>query len=456
MIDESESRLISHILDALNLGVERERLPETKNTIYEWCKNKRIGSVKDFELIFHSEPTTVQRLIDNLVVSETYFFRHPAHFDFIRTTLENASDLTGKHFKILSAGCATGEEAYSIAMLLDELSVSYSVTGWDISSSNISTAEEGIYSDWSIRNRASFPALMRYLGKCDGNKVKVAGDIRNKTTFQCLNLLSENVDAYGNYHNHFDFILCRNLMIYLRQQDANKLAKKLINMLRPDGWLLPGPSDPITTYLELLSPQETSGGLVFHKTMRSHSHGPSSDALTHTTTYRKQSKQSSRSVTIMNTPQRQYDEYPDARHDERVQTCDQRSTASTVNHTHERRSIHQDRVDSATTLESQHYFKKALEQWELGDLQRALILLDKAVYIEPTEPIFPYFKGKIFHTLKKNDFAIRQLQLAQQMLSSSGHSSADVEFSQSFTRDDDLENAIAWELKNIREEGRGQ
>lgn len=67
----------------------------------------------------------------------------------------------------------------------------------------------------------------------------------------------------GEYSNRFDFILCRNLMIYLQPADTNDLALRLIEMLKPGGWLIPGPSDPITTYLDLLMPKETTDGLVF-------------------------------------------------------------------------------------------------------------------------------------------------------------------------------------------------
>ena len=154
--------IVAQISQRLNLGLAESRIADARRIICEWCKQENIQTITDFELALSSHPLNVQQLVNTLVIGETYFFRHKGHFAFIRQELLRDTYVKTKHYEVLSAGCSTGEEAYSSAMLFQQTGVRYTVTGLDISSDNIRDAKKGIYSSWSLRNIKAFPELAIY------------------------------------------------------------------------------------------------------------------------------------------------------------------------------------------------------------------------------------------------------------------------------------------------------
>lgn len=185
-------------------------------------------------------------LIDQITVRETYFFRNPEHFDLIRDTilpeLERARP-EGCQLRIWSAGCASGEEAYSLAILLRERGLDDAhVLGTDISQSALLAARAGRYREWSFR--AIEPGLLPRHFRQEQKEYVVRDEVRARVTFTALNLLepdAEEATAIGP----FDLILCRNVMIYFDSDGIERLERRLFDALALGGWLLTGPSDPL-------------------------------------------------------------------------------------------------------------------------------------------------------------------------------------------------------------------
>ena len=150
---------------------------------------------------------------------------------------------------IWSAGSSTGEEAYSIAFNVEEFNanstkkIRYNILGTDISSIAVKTANTGIYNASKTHN---IPEKLKkkYLLKSkspEKNLVRIAPEIRKKVNFLRLNL---NNDKYS-IHSDFDIVFCRNTLIYFSPQTQKSIVKKLIDHLKPMGYLFIGHSESL-------------------------------------------------------------------------------------------------------------------------------------------------------------------------------------------------------------------
>jgi chemotaxis protein methyltransferase CheR len=189
-------------------------------------------------------------LIRSLLIGETYFFRNKPHFDLLRAQLLPAlieQRYREEHpwLRIWSAGCATGEEAYSLAILVRELIPDLDrwaifILGTDLNSESLRRARIGSYRRWSFRD--TDPDLMSLYTTPHGDGLVVTDEIRKMVTFSTLNLVDE--ESYGPGTSAMDVILCRNVTMYFGQQTTKVVAEHLLSAVTPGGWLLVGPSEP--------------------------------------------------------------------------------------------------------------------------------------------------------------------------------------------------------------------
>ena len=183
-------------------------------------------------------------MIDAITTNETRFFREPQHFDFLtsqvfpvwrKAAMEGQRSRT---IRIWSAGCSSGEEAYSLAMVLAKYFPPSD--GWDprvlatdISTHVLATAREGIYRIAGARDiRREFleEFMLKGHGEHEGT-MKVAREIRRMAEFKRLNLS----DASYEIHGGFDAIFCRNVLIYFDTVSKRNVVEKLVRHLRPQG-----------------------------------------------------------------------------------------------------------------------------------------------------------------------------------------------------------------------------
>ncbi len=197
--------------------------------------------------VLREDPVALGELMDELTIRETYFFREPRHFEFIRDEiLPQLRRDRGFEAPIhaWSAGCASGEEAYSIAMLLAQqgFGLQSHVLGTDISQRALETARSGQFRAWSVRG-ADAELTGEYLRR-RGSTWIVAEPIRSCVRFGFLNLA---LDAYPSYVTGtygIDLLLCRNVLIYFDAETVEQVAWRLCASLAPGGWLVTASSDP--------------------------------------------------------------------------------------------------------------------------------------------------------------------------------------------------------------------
>jgi chemotaxis methyl-accepting protein methylase len=185
------------------------------------------------------EGNVVHALYQAVSVGETFFFRHPEQFGFIgRTLVPEWIAARKQRINVWSAGCATGEEAYSLAACLLDLvprHVEVSILATDLLERNLAVAREGVYGAWS--RRPSGPMLHPIFEEDAGSRMRIAPRVRSMVRFAQHNLL-EAQDAAT-----FDLILCRNVLVYFSPDSVRKAVGHLVSALAAEGALLFGPMD---------------------------------------------------------------------------------------------------------------------------------------------------------------------------------------------------------------------
>jgi chemotaxis protein methyltransferase CheR len=184
-------------------------------------------------------------LVSWLTVGETFFFRENK---CLRALTERAfPEIIRAHargdrrLRIWSAGCSTGEEPYSVAMMVSEYpglqGWDVSILGTDINQSFLRKAEAGTYAEWSFRGVA--PGIReKFFQKRAGSTFEILPALRSMVTFAHLNLIDDVYPALLNNTNAIDLILCRNVLMYFTPDYVQKVICKIRQSLLPEGWLL--------------------------------------------------------------------------------------------------------------------------------------------------------------------------------------------------------------------------
>ena len=212
-------------------------------------------------------PREMEELIERITTHETYFFREQYQLDALSEEIlpELARRFSRqKRIQIWSAGCSTGEEVYTLAMLLLESQLfrgwDVKVMGSDISRKVVKTARAAVYGENSFRTTSS-ELRRRYFVESDGRWV-VRDDVRAMCHFGQLNLLStERFRVLGKQ----DVILCRNVLMYLSQQARHNAVEAFYDCLNPGGYLLLGHSESLLNVTTRFDLAHLEKDLVYRK-----------------------------------------------------------------------------------------------------------------------------------------------------------------------------------------------
>ncbi len=190
----------------------------------------------------------VVTLIDKITTNHTFFMREADHFNFFKGKIlpQLADTSKNKDLRIWSAGCSSGEEPYTLGMIIDEFFGTGKI-GWDtkvlatdISSKVLEIALKGVYSNEGI---ALLPAFWRlnYFNKLNNEKSVLIERIRNEVIYRKFNLM----DKVFPFKKKFHVIFCRNVMIYFDNQTKMELVKKFYDLTEPGGYLFIGHSETL-------------------------------------------------------------------------------------------------------------------------------------------------------------------------------------------------------------------
>jgi chemotaxis protein methyltransferase CheR len=207
-----------------------------------------------------------------LTIGETHFFRIAPQIEALRSVVLPeimARRAAMRRLGIWSAGCSTGEEAYTMAMLVHEALPASDhweaqVLGTDLSHRALATAREAVYGEWSFRETPE-PARARYFTS-EGTRWRLTESIKRMVRFSHLNLMADAFPSPGPAGPTLDLILCRNVTIYFSPEACRRLYRRLAEALLPGGWLILGPSDPTPTHPILLEPVTVAGAILWRRT----------------------------------------------------------------------------------------------------------------------------------------------------------------------------------------------
>ncbi len=188
-----------------------------------------------------------ERLVNALTVGETHFFRDAAQLDVLYghvlpQIIERRRSL--RTLRVWSAGCASGEEPYSIAMLLRELlpdvnEWTITVLGTDVNTEALDRARKATYGNWAFREERAKLWQPRYFRRQE-KRYELASEVKRMVTFAQLNLAEDCYPAYVTNTTYMDLILCRNVMMYFAEPTTRQIVERFYNALTDGGWLVVG------------------------------------------------------------------------------------------------------------------------------------------------------------------------------------------------------------------------
>jgi chemotaxis protein methyltransferase CheR len=244
------TRLAEFIKSNYGINLKEEKKSLVMGRLNNVLMQKNFHSFSEYYdyLIADTTGDAVALLIDKITTNHTFFMREADHFHYFRDKVLPylIGKLKEKDLRIWSAGCSTGEEPYTLAMIIDEClgSEKYlwdsKILATDISSKVLDIAQRGMYDNEEI---ATLPIQWRlnYFKKYDSGKSIIADKIRNEVIFRKFNLM----EPVFPFKRKFHVIFCRNVMIYFDSNMRNALVNKYYQQLEPGGYLFIGHSESL-------------------------------------------------------------------------------------------------------------------------------------------------------------------------------------------------------------------
>jgi chemotaxis protein methyltransferase CheR len=239
-----------------NYGI---KLPLAKKVMLQGRLHRRLVALNlngfkaycDYLFSAEGQRSELIQMIDLVTTNKTDFFREAVHFEYLTKNVLPAflKGSIGKVFKIWSAGCSTGEEPYTMAMVLNEFAegnpvFNYSILGTDISTRALESAVTAVYAEEKVQ---PVPLILKrkYLLKSKNNlnkTVRIIPQLRSKLSFDRLNFIDGDFSSIPV----FDVVFCRNVLIYFDRETQEKVIKRLCSKLEKGGFLFLGHSESIS------------------------------------------------------------------------------------------------------------------------------------------------------------------------------------------------------------------
>ncbi|MBN1954090.1 MAG: tetratricopeptide repeat protein [Anaerolineae bacterium] len=214
-----------------------------------------------------------EQLVNALTVCETHFFRNETQCDALcRHVLPEIIDCR-RHLRTLrvwSAGCASGEEPYSIAMLLRDLlpdvdQWSVTILGTDVNTEALDRARRGVYSHWAFREKRAKEWRSRFFRQ-EGSRWALQDEVKRMVTFAPLNLAEGHYPSYETNTRFLDLILCRNVTIYFTETVTRQVVARFYEALLDGGWLVVGHAEHSLTIYQQFQAHNFPGAILYQRT----------------------------------------------------------------------------------------------------------------------------------------------------------------------------------------------
>lgn len=256
-------RNLLHLRSGLSLSQDKRYLVESRLGML--CRKRGIASLETLvnQLRFNRDAGLEAAVVEAMTTNETLFFRDRTPFDLFRDVVlpeKLAANAGTRSLRIWCAAVSTGQEAYSLAMILDDMAPrlmgwKVEILGTDISADVLEKARAGIYSQFEVQRGLPIQMLLRHFQQ-DGDKWQVSERIRNMVQLRTHNLLEANAQ-FGQ----FDVILCRNVLIYFDVPTKAKVMASLAQRLATDGVFMLGAAETVIGITTTIVPDKGHRGL---------------------------------------------------------------------------------------------------------------------------------------------------------------------------------------------------
>ena len=432
-ISESSLSLISEFISA-NMGLcfPKERWPDLKRGIVSASRefnHKNPESCIQWLLSSSLTKSQIKALAIHLTVGETYFFRDKNVFNVLEMhilpELIHARKKTGKRLRLWSAGCATGEEPYSLAILLSKIIPDLSdwnITIWatDINPRFLKKASGGVYTKWSFRGT---PERLkdRYFKKTKDGHYRIDPLIKRMVKFSYLNLMDNCYPSMTNNTNAMDVIFCRNVLMYFSPEYTRQVVRRMYRSHVEGGWLVVSPGEMPHKFYSQFNTVHLNGAILYRKNGRQAPSAkkfkvkpafPIQETLPDYQRYFQQEillpEQTDTADEIMPQPLETPPEPPKSQgpgqpsYRQALELFERGHYAETAESLHELLSHDQSNAD-ATTLLARTYANK-------GDLAKAAEWCEKAISFDKLNPSFHYLLSTIMAELGRMEEAVAALK----------------------------------------------
>src|SRR3982751_5547444 len=258
------------VFQKTGLKVDKNRHTEMVKTLGDMLVAAKLSDFKALQQTLAdcaTDDPLWRQLIDRVTIGETYFFRDAAQCNVLQTSvlpeLIAKRRATGfKHLSLWSAGGATGEEPYTLAIMLREMipdiaDWTFSILATDINLTSLETARRGVYRPHSFRQETRPDVQARWFRKQD-NTFELDMSVRKMVEFVPLNLLSDGYPSFANRTMNLDLIICRNVTIYFEQPTTTRIMQRFHSCLNSQGWLVVGHAEPLVSAYEGFEPRNFS------------------------------------------------------------------------------------------------------------------------------------------------------------------------------------------------------
>lgn len=260
-------RIAALVCEHTGLSFPAERRDRLVVVVPEQMRSLAESDADRYYLRLQRDESALDELAAEITIGETYFFRDTSQFTLIRERIlpEIAARRDDETIRVWSAGCATGEEAYSLAIAMRELGLAERahIIGTDIARSRLLRASIGRFGAWSLRGVPDAVTDSYFTRR--GKRYELKREIRALAEFRYLNLAEDTYPALSTGIWGFDLILCRNVLIYLQPAIVARVLRGLVASLAEGGWLLLGASDPTHEVLRACEVITTAAGLAYRK-----------------------------------------------------------------------------------------------------------------------------------------------------------------------------------------------
>jgi chemotaxis protein methyltransferase CheR len=262
----------------LGLNFPRERWPDLERALRPAAAEMGFSAMDAYVRWLMSAPlgtAQLELLASKLTIGETYFFREPQAFDAVRQHIVPqlvAARGPAAHLRVWSAGCCTGEEAYSLAICFERQCPGLrgwqiSIIGTDINPHFLRKAREGVYGSWSFRSAPPW-LQSEYFSEVGRGRFELRADLRRMVTFEHLNLADDVYPSLRNHTNGLDLIFCRNVLMYFSPAHLRRVVDGFHRSLVDEGHLIAGVCEATSALAPQFQPCALPGITVFRKTAR--------------------------------------------------------------------------------------------------------------------------------------------------------------------------------------------